>query len=125
MDEGLWDQEFVNERTEGFEEWKASLEKYTPDFVESITSVPKEQMIEAARLYASPPFSGSCFVWGMGLTQHTNGTANCHAVLNLALVSGQMGKPGNGISPLRGQNQRPGLRRRRLYTQQPAGIPEL
>ena len=61
-------------------------------------------MIEAARIYASPPFSGSCFVWGMGLTQHTNGTANCHAVLNLALVSGQMGKPGNGISPLRGQN---------------------
>ena len=60
--------------------------------------------MEAARLYAQPPFSGSCFVWGMGLTQHTNGTANCYAVLNLALLAGQMGKPGNGISPLRGQN---------------------
>ncbi len=104
LDEGLSDEKFVRERTEGFEEWKASLDKYTPDFVESITGVPKEQMIEAARLYAQPPFSGSCFVWGMGLTQHTNGTANCHSVLNLALVSGQMGKRGNGISPLRGQN---------------------
>ena len=87
--------------------------------------MPKEQMIEAARIYASPPFSGSCFVWGMGLTQHTNGTANCHAVLNLALVSGQMGKPGNGISPLRGQNNVQGCGDAGCITQQPAGIPGL
>ena len=104
LDECLWDQEFVATRTEGFEEWKQSLDQYTPEFVESITGVPKEQMIEAARLYARPPFSGSCFVWGMGLTQHTNGTATCYSVLNLALLTGQMGKPGSGISPLRGQN---------------------
>ncbi|MFQ5934116.1 MAG: molybdopterin oxidoreductase family protein, partial [Dehalococcoidia bacterium] len=104
LDEDLWDREFVAQRSEGFEEWAESLAPYTPEHVESITGVPKEQMMEAARLYAKPPFSGSCFVWGMGLTQHTNGTANCHAVLNLALLSGQMGKPGSGISPLRGQN---------------------
>ena len=104
LDEDLWDRDFVANRTEGFEEWVKSLEPYTPDYVEHLTEVPKEQMMEAARLYAKPPFSGSCFVWGMGLTQHTNGTATCYAVLNLALLAGQMGKPGNGISPLRGQN---------------------
>ena len=104
LDENLWDREFVAQRTEDFEGWHQSLDQYTPEYVESITGVPREDMIEAARLYASPPFSGSCFIWGMGLTQHTNGTANCHAVLNLALLTGQMGKRGNGISPLRGQN---------------------
>ncbi len=104
LDDGLWDRNFVANRTEGFEEWVKSLEPYTPDYVEHLTGVPQELMMEAARLYAQPPFSGSCFVWGMGLTQHTNGTSNCYAVLNLALLAGQMGKPGNGISPLRGQN---------------------
>ena len=104
LDEDLWDRNFVAQRTEGFEEWLESLAQYTPEYVESITGVPKEQMMEAARLYARPPFSGSCLVWGMGLTQHTNGTANCHGVLNLALLTGQLGKPGSGISPLRGQN---------------------
>jgi len=104
LDEGLWDKGFVYNRTEGFEEWRDSLSDYNLDYVESTTGVPKDDIVEAARIYAKPPFSGSCFVWGMGLTQHTNGTANCHAVLNLALLSGQMGKQGNGISPLRGQN---------------------
>ena len=55
-------------------------------------------------MYANPPFSGSCLIWGMGITQHTNGTANAHSLLNLALATGQLGRPGSGISPLRGQN---------------------
>ncbi|PYM64713.1 MAG: formate dehydrogenase subunit alpha [Candidatus Rokuibacteriota bacterium] len=104
LHEGLWDETFVRTRTEGFEPWRASIEPYTPEAAERITGVPAADIVQAARWYARPPFSGSCLIWGMGITQHTNGTANAHAVLNLSLVSGQLGKPGNGISPLRGQN---------------------
>jgi formate dehydrogenase alpha subunit len=104
LDEGLWNEDFVRDRTEGFEAWRASLEDYTPEHVERITSVPAEDLRRAARLYARPPHAGSCLIWGMGVTQHINGTSNAHSLLNLALVTGQMGFPGSGISPLRGQN---------------------
>ena len=104
LHEGLYDREFVAQRTEGFDEWRAVVDKYTPEYAESITGVPAHDIREAARLYAHPAFSGSCLIWGMGITQHTNGTANAHGLLNLALVAGQMGRPGSGISPLRGQN---------------------
>ncbi len=104
LDEGLADEEFIRARTEGFEEWRASLEPYTPEHVSRITEVPVGDLLAAARTFARPPFSGSCMIWGMGVTQHTNGTDNAHAVLNLSFVTGQVGKPGSGISPLRGQN---------------------
>ena len=104
LDEGLADMEFIRNRTEQFEEWREVVEKYDLETVEKITGVSRSDVAEAARIYANPPFSGSCLVWGMGITQHTNGTANAHCLLNLALVSGQLGSPGSGISPLRGQN---------------------
>ena len=104
LDKGLWDEGFVRDRTEGFDEWRQVVDKYNLEYAEQITGVPAADIAEAARMYASPPFSGSCLIWGMGITQHTNGTANAHGLLNLALVSGQLGKPGCGISPLRGQN---------------------
>jgi formate dehydrogenase alpha subunit len=104
LDEGLADTSFVEDRTEGFEEWRTVIEKYTLDYTEGITGVRANDIAEAARMYAQPPFSGSCLIWGMGVTQHTMGTANAHGLLNLAFVSGQLGKPGSGISPLRGQN---------------------
>ena len=104
LDEGLADTSFIRERTEGFDEWLAVVEKYDLGYAEKITGVPAAQIAEAARMYASPPFSGSCLIWGMGITQHTNGTANVHGLLNLALAAGQIGKPGSGVSPLRGQN---------------------
>ncbi|PWB78763.1 MAG: formate dehydrogenase subunit alpha, partial [Candidatus Methylomirabilota bacterium] len=104
IDEGLADLEFVRNRTEGFEVWRQSLEPYTLEFAEQVTGVPQAQIVQAARWYAKPAFSGSCLLWGMGVTQHTNGTANVHTLLNLSLVSGQMGFAGSGISPLRGQN---------------------
>ena len=104
LDEGLWDERFVTERTEGFEEWRQVVDKYDLEYAERITGVPEDDIAEAARMYARPPFSGSCLIWGMGITQHTNGTANAHSLLNLALVAGQLGTPGSGISPLRGQN---------------------
>ena len=104
LDEGLMDEDFVQGRTEGFDGWREVVEKYDLAYAEQITGIPADDIAEAARIYASPPFSGSCLIWGMGITQHTNGTANAHGLLNLALVAGQLGSPGSGISPLRGQN---------------------
>jgi len=104
LDEGLADLDFVRARTEDFEEWVRALEPYTLDYAERVTGVPRADIAQAARWYARPPFAGSCLIWGMGITQHINGTANAHAVLNLSMVAGQMGYAGSGISPLRGQN---------------------
>jgi len=102
--EGLWDEAFVRARTEGFEAWRAAVEPWNPERAERVTGVPARDIVQAARWYGRPPFGGSCLVWGMGVTQHVNGTANAHALLNLALVAGQLGRPASGISPLRGQN---------------------
>ena len=102
LDENLADDTFIEDRTEGFTEWKEVVSKYNLKYVEEITGCNSEDIANAARIYAKPPFSGSCLIWGMGITQHTTGTANAHGLLNLALASGQLGKPGSGISPLRG-----------------------
>jgi formate dehydrogenase alpha subunit len=104
LDEGLANLDFVRTRTDGFEAWRASLAPFTLAHAEQVTGVPASDIAQAARWYARPPFAGSCLIWGMGITQHTNGIHNAHAVLNLALVAGQMGFPASGISPLRGQN---------------------
>ncbi len=104
LDEGLARLDFIRSRTEGFEAWAASLAPYTLEYAEQITGVTRDEIAQAARWYAQPAFSGSCLIWGMGITQHINGTANAHALLNLALAAGQMGFAGSGISPLRGQN---------------------
>src|SRR5712692_8785262 len=104
LDEGLADMDFIHQRTEGFEAWAAAVGEYPPSLASEITSVPEHDIIQAARTFARPPFSGSCMIWGMGVSQHSSGTANAHAVINLALAAGMAGKPGNGISPLRGQN---------------------
>jgi formate dehydrogenase alpha subunit len=104
LDEGLTDMDFIRARTEGFVEWAAAVRECPPSLAAEITGVPEEQIVAAARAFARPPFSGSCMIWGMGVSQHSNGTANAHGVINLALAAGMAGKPGNGISPLRGQN---------------------
>ena len=117
VDERLDDERFIRERTEGFHAWRGSLETYTLDHAERVTGVPARHIAQAARWYAKPHLfqargatppselpRGSCLIWGMGITQHVNGIHNAHALLNLSLVAGQMGFPGSGISPLRGQN---------------------
>ena len=109
INEGIQDHGFIDNRTEGYDDWKETVSKYTPDYVESLTGVDADDIVQAARIYAKPPFSGSCLIWGMGITQHTMGTANAHGLLNLAFVSGQLGKPGSGVSPLRGQNKYRGV----------------
>jgi formate dehydrogenase alpha subunit len=110
VDEGLADDDFIAGRTEGVGAWRASLAGATLERAAALTGVPAEHIAQAARWYARPPVldgataGGSCLVWGMGITQHTNGIHNAHALLNLSLVAGQLGRPGSGISPLRGQN---------------------
>jgi formate dehydrogenase alpha subunit len=104
LDEGLADMPFIRERTEGFEAWSEAVKAYPPALTSEITGVAEADIVAAARVFARPPFSGSCMIWGMGVSQHSNGTANAHGVINLALAAGMAGKPGMGISPLRGQN---------------------
>src|SRR5437763_195003 len=104
VDERLDDERFIRERTEGFHAWRGALETYTLDYAERVTGVPARDIAQAARWYARPAFSGSCLIWGMGVTQHVNGIHNAHSLLNLSLVAGQLGRPGSGTSPLRGRN---------------------
>lgn len=102
LKEGLHNKEFINNRTEGFDEWKKSVEDFTPDYVEKITGVDGGDIIKAAKLYGSSQRAGIFYT--MGITQHTCGTDNVNAVANLALITGNIGKPSAGINPLRGQN---------------------
>lgn len=100
--EGLMDREYIAERTRGFEEFEESIREFTPEKAAEITGVPAEEIIRAARTYASSP--ASTILYSMGITQHTTGTDNVQAVSNLALITGQIGRPGTGVMPLRGQN---------------------
>ncbi len=100
--EGLQDEQFIAQRTEGFEQLQAAVAPYTPEFVEKITAVPAADIIGAARLYANAP--AASIIYSMGITQHTTGTDNVLALANLAMVTGNVGKPGAGVNPLRGQN---------------------
>jgi formate dehydrogenase alpha subunit len=104
LDQNLADMEFIRTRTEGFDAWAEAVREYPPALAADITGVAEDDIVRAARAFAKPPFGGSCMIWGMGVSQHSNGTANAHGVINLALAAGMAGKPGNGISPLRGQN---------------------
>jgi formate dehydrogenase major subunit/formate dehydrogenase alpha subunit len=100
--EGWQDQKFVDERTEGFEALKDVVAKYTPEVVAEITGVPAEQLEQAARMMAENR-PGS-LLYAMGITQHTVGVANVTSCANLQMLLGNMGVPGGGVNPLRGQN---------------------
>lgn len=100
--EGLYDQEFVAERTEGFEELKAVVAEYTPERVEAISGIPAADLVKAARVYAHA--KNAAILYAMGITQHTTGIDNVVSCANLAMVTGNIGRPGVGVNPLRGQN---------------------
>jgi formate dehydrogenase major subunit/formate dehydrogenase alpha subunit len=100
--DGLANREFIEERTEGFEEWKGSLEEFTPEYAAGITGVPKEEIIKAARLYGTS--RKAAIFYTLGVTQHVCGTENVNAIANLALLTGNIGREHTGINPLRGQN---------------------
>jgi formate dehydrogenase alpha subunit len=100
LKEGLYDRKFIEERTEGFEEFKKVIEEYDPDTVSRKTGIRKEDLIEAARMYGSA--ERSSIVYAMGITQHITGTDNVISLANLAMLTGNIGKEGTGVNPLRG-----------------------
>jgi len=100
--EDLVDKDFIANRTEGFEEVKSAVEKYTPEYVAEITGANPEDIQEAARIYAEA--DKSTILYTMGITQHTSGTNNVKAIANLAMATGNLGKESTGVNPLRGQN---------------------
>jgi formate dehydrogenase alpha subunit len=101
LSEGLEDKEFIEGRTEGFEELTQTVKKYTPEYVERITGVPKDDLIEAAKIYAKA--DSASIVYSMGITQHTTGVDNVASCANLSMLTGNVGKPSTGVNPLRGQ----------------------
>lgn len=101
IDEGLHDEAFVKERTEGFEDLKKTVSEYDLAKVESLTGIPGEELAEAARVYAKS--KKAMVAYAMGVTQHSNGTNLVKALANLSMVTGHIGKESNGLNPLRGQ----------------------
>ena len=100
--EGLHDKDFVASRTEGFEELRATVAEYPPEKVEQITGLPADDLRQAARLYAQA--DAAAIYYSMGITQHTTGTDNVLSAANLAMLTGNIGRPGTGVNPLRGQS---------------------
>ncbi len=100
--EGLVDQDFIASRTVGYDELCANVDGYSPELMAPICGIDPETIRYVARLYAQS--SGSMILWGMGISQHVHGTDNARCLIALALMTGQIGKPGSGLHPLRGQN---------------------
>lgn len=102
VEEGLVDEKFIADRTVGFEAMQKHLAKYSPELMEPVCGIPAEKLREVARLYATS--KASMILWGMGVSQHVHGTDNARCLISLALMTGQIGRPGTGLHPLRGQN---------------------
>jgi formate dehydrogenase major subunit len=100
--ENLHDKQFIENRTEGFDELQKTVEKFSPDTVEKSTGIPARELIDAARLYAKA--ERASILYCMGITQHTTGTDNVKSLANLAMLCGNIGIKGGGVNPLRGQN---------------------
>ncbi len=101
-DEGLYDKEFVTERCENFGAFKEELKNYPLDWVAKTTGVDADLLVKAARMYATN--SPATILYAMGICEHSHGTDNVIANGNLAMLTGNIGKPGSGVNPLRGQN---------------------
>lgn len=102
LDRGLEDKAFISERTEGLGQLKEVLDNISLDEVEKITGVSKEDIEKAAEIYAQA--KSAAILYAMGITQHTTGTDNVISLAHLAMLTGNIGRPGTGVNPLRGQN---------------------
>ncbi len=102
VSEGLVDEAFVASRTIGYDELRRNVAAYTPEAMAPICGIDAETLREVARAYATS--KGSMILWGMGVSQHVHGTDNARCLIALALMTGQIGRPGTGLHPLRGQN---------------------
>ncbi len=100
--EGLTDAQYIAGYTEGFDDLKEKIKEFPPEKMEPICGIPAETLREVARMYAKA--KSSIIFWGMGISQHVHGTDNARCLIALALTTGQIGRPGTGLHPLRGQN---------------------
>jgi formate dehydrogenase major subunit len=100
--EGLFDEAFICERVDDFEALKANVQGYSPEAMAPICGIAAETIREVARAYATA--KASMILWGMGVSQHVHGTDNVRCLIALASITGQIGRPGTGLHPLRGQN---------------------
>jgi formate dehydrogenase major subunit len=102
IEEGLYDAQYVQASTEGFADLKASIQNFPPEKMEEVCGIPADTIRAVARTYARS--EASLIFWGMGISQHVHGTDNARCLIALALTTGQIGRPGTGLHPLRGQN---------------------
>jgi formate dehydrogenase major subunit len=102
VEEGLVDKAFINDRTSGYAALAENVKKFSPESMAPICGIEAHTVREVARLYATS--KASIILWGMGISQHVHGTDNARCLIALALATGQIGKPGSGLHPLRGQN---------------------
>jgi formate dehydrogenase major subunit len=102
VEEGLVDKKFVADRTSGYEALAENVKKFSPELMAPVCGIDAQTIREVARLYATS--KASIIFWGMGISQHVHGTDNARCLIALALSTGQIGKPGSGLHPLRGQN---------------------
>ena len=102
LEKGWEDKSFIAERTEGFDDFRATVEQYPPERVAQTTRVPVEQLYAAAEILAT--HKPMAVIWAMGITQHIVGVRNVMDLANLQMLLGNMGLPGGGVNPLRGQN---------------------
>ena len=102
IEEGLTDLDFIAQRATNFEALRENVAHYSPEAMEPVCGIPARTLREVARAYAQA--KGAMILWGMGVSQHVHGTDNVRCLIALATVAGQIGKPGSGLHPLRGQN---------------------
>ena len=100
--EGLVDEDFIRSRTIGYEELKRNVANYSPEAMAPVCGIPAETIKIVARLYAKS--KSAMILWGMGISQHIHGTDNARCLIALCMMTGQIGRPGTGLHPLRGQN---------------------
>jgi formate dehydrogenase major subunit len=102
IEEDLVDKKFIADRTSGFEALKENAKNFSPELMAPICGIPAPTIREVARAFATS--KGSMILWGMGISQHIHGTDNARCLIALTLMTGQVGRPGTGLHPLRGQN---------------------
>jgi formate dehydrogenase major subunit len=102
VEEELYDKQYIQTYVEGFEAWKENIKDFTPEEMEPICGIDAQTLRDVARAYARA--ESAIIFWGMGVSQHTHGTDNARCLIALALITGQIGRPGTGLHPLRGQN---------------------
>ena len=102
VQEGLYDRQYVQAHTEGFERLREHLAAYPPEAMAPVCGVPAETLREVARAFARA--ERAIVFWGMGVSQHVHGTDNARCLISLVMMCGQVGRPGTGLHPLRGQN---------------------